>query len=342
MKVLAGDIGGTKTLLAVAEVRLGASGEAGGKSAPQIEVLRSHRYDSRKHAGLGEICRAFAAELGAPLPRSAGFGIAGPVVNGRCQTTNLPWVIDARELGESLGLSSVRMVNDFHALTLGIAALEPKQLATLNQGTADPDGPWAVIGAGTGLGEAISILGADGQRQVLASEGGHTDFAPRNELEISLLRFLLKQHRHVSWERLVSGEGLVNICEALIELKGLTPPPAVADALRGERGNAPAAISAAASSDPLCKEVVEVFAGLYGSEAGNLALKTLPTGGVFLGGGIAPKLLPALKDGRFLEAFFDKGRMRPLLERMPVQVVLDDDTGLLGAACLAAQHRTKD
>jgi len=333
MRVLAGDIGGTKTLLAVAEVKPGERGSA------QVEVLQRRRYDSPKYPGLASLCRAFLAELGGPLPRAAGFGIAGPVVDGRCQATNLPWIIDAAELLQELSLSRVRLVNDFHALTLGIASLPPERLATLNQGTRDPGGPWAVIGAGTGLGEAISILGNDGHRQILATEGGHSDFAPRNELEIGVLRFLLKRHGHghVSWERLVSGEGLVNLCEALAELQGLSPPPAVAQALQGDRGNAPAAITAASAQDPLCRAVVELFVGLYGSEAGNLALKTLPTGGVFLGGGIAPRLLPALQDGRFLAAFTDKGRMRPLLEKMPVQVVLGDDAGLLGAASLAAQ-----
>jgi glucokinase len=333
MQVLAGDIGGTKTLLAICEV-----GEAGERTgAPRIDVLESRRYDSRKFPGLGAICRAFADEVGRAVPRWAGFGVAGPVANGRSHTTNLPWILDEKDLARTLGIESVRLANDFHALALGIQSVRPKDLITLNEGVRDPKGPWAVIGAGTGLGEAIATLSATGEREVLATEGGHTSFAPRTELEIGVLRFLSQRYSHVSWERILSGEGLVNLAEALSSITGLPMPGELAEAIRDDRAHAPATVTAAAQKgEPLCLQVVQLFCKLYGAEAGNLALKTLATGGVFVAGGIAPKIMDSMTDGRFREAFFDKGRMRVLLEQMPVQVVLDTEAGLLGAAILAA------
>ncbi len=334
MQVLAGDIGGTKTLLAICEVSP-AGGPAG---AVSIEVLASRRYDSRGYPGLGTICRAFAQDAGRPLPRHAGFGVAGPVANGRSHTTNLPWIVDAQDLARTLGLASVELANDFHTLALGIPAVRPKDLVMLNEGVRDPKGPWAVIGAGTGCGEAIAILGAAGERQIIATEGGHTSFAPRTELEIGVLRFLAGRHGHVSWERVLSGEGLVNLAEALSHLTGLKLGDALADQIARDRANAPAAVTGGAAGDPLCRQVVELFCKLYGAEAGNLALKTLATGGVYVAGGIAPKILDFITDGRFREAFVDKGRMRPLLEQMPVQLLLDTNAGLLGAAALAGRE----
>src|SRR6266851_4260350 len=201
--------------------------------------------------------------------------------------------------------------------------------------------PWALIGAGTGLGEAIAVLDACGRREVLATEGGHSSFAPRDEMEIGILRFLLRRYEHVSWERVVSGDGLVNIAEALAHESGAPLPPHVAQAALYARGDAPAAISAAARGGaPLCRRAVETFCTLYGAEAGNLALKALSTGGVYVAGGIAPKILPELRDGRFRAAFLAKGRMRPVLEAIPVQVVLDPNTTVLGAAALAADEAT--
>lgn len=327
MQVLAGDIGGTKTLLAVCEV-----GPAG------VQVLARQRFDSGKFPGLSAICRAFAGELQKPLPPSAGFGVAGPVVKGRSHTTNLPWVLDEADLAQSLGLSAVKLANDFHTCALGITAVAAKDLVTLNEGARDPRGPWAVLGAGTGLGEAMATLGASGQREVLATEGGHGSFSPRTEQEMGVLRFLSQRYAHVSWERILSGDGLVNLAEALAALTGLQPPPELADAIARDRAHAPAQVTAGAEAgNALCAQALQLFCKLYGEEAGNLALKTLSTGGVFVCGGIAPRIIEHLRDGRFRAAFFDKGRMRPLLEQMPVQVVLDTEAGLLGAATLAAR-----
>ena len=304
-----------------------------------MQVLASKRYDSRKYPGLGAICRAFADEISRPMPQFAGFGVAGPVASGRSHTTNLPWILDEKDLAHTLGIASVRLANDFHTLALGIESVKPADLVTLNEGVRDPKGPWAVLGAGTGLGEALATLNAAGQREVLATEGGHTSFAPRTELEIGILRFLAQRYDHVSWERVLSGEGLVNLAEAIAHVTGLRPTDALHETILHDRANAPAAVTAGAQGgDPLCKHALELFCRLYGAEAGNFALKTLATGGVFVAGGIAPKIIEQLKDGRFREGFFDKGRMRPLLEQMPVQVVLDTEAGLLGAAALAARQ----
>jgi glucokinase len=331
--LLAGDIGGTKTLLAICEVNRAAD-RAG---ATRVEVLAKSRYDSQKYPGLAAICRAFAQELSRPMPRYAGFGIAGPVVNGQCHTTNLPWVLDEKDLAQTLVIESVRLANDFYTLALGIPAVAAKDLVTINEGVRNPGGPCAIIGAGTGLGEAITIHSQD-RREVLATEGSHASFAPRTELEIGILRFLAQRYGHVSWERVVSGDGLVNLVEGIAFVSGTAPAPALQDTILRDRANAPAAVTAAALvGDPLCRQALELFCRLYGAEAGNLALKALASGGVYVAGGIAPRILDSMTDGRFREAFLDKGRMRPLLEQIPVQVVLDTDAGLLGAAVLAAR-----
>src|SRR5947209_14263129 len=335
MQVLAGDIGGTKTLVAICEV----SPPDGRNGAVSVEILVSKRYDSRKFPGIAALCRAFAAEVARPIPRSAGFGVAGPVANDRSQTTNLPWIVDAKDLAQALGIESVGLANDFQALAVGIPAVKAADLVSVNEGVRDPKGPWAVIGAGTGLGEAIATLGASGEREVLASEGGHCSFAPRTGLEIGVLRFLMRRYDHVSWERVLSGDGLVKLADAIAHVTGMGPGDALAESIAGDRDNAPAAITAgAAAGDPFCRRTVELFCELYGAEAGNLALKTLATGGVYVAGGIAPKMLDFMKDGRFREAFVSKGRMRPVLEQMPVQIVLDNLAGVLGAAALAARE----
>jgi len=333
MQVLAGDIGGTKTLVAICEV----SPPDGRTGAVSVEVLVSKRYDSRKFPGIAALCRAFAAEVARPIPPSAGFGVAGPVANDRSQTTNLPWIVDAKDLAQALGIESVGLANDFQALAVGIPAVKAADLVSVNEGVRDPKGPWAVIGAGTGLGEAIATLGASGERGVVATEGGHASFAPRTELEIGVLRFLMQRYDHVSWERVLSGEGLVNLAEALSHLTGVKPTEALGEKIAHDRGNAPAAITAAAAAgDPLCRQVVELFCKLYGAEAGNLALRAVARSGIYLGGGIAPRILPALRWPEFLDSFRDKENLRPLLESIPVWVIRNELIGLLGAARYAA------
>jgi glucokinase len=348
MQVLAGDIGGTKTLLAICEVTDGRSantrsiGDAT-SAAPKVQVLKSQRYPSAKFPGLGAICKQFEQEVSQAMPPFAAFGVAGPVSGGRSHTTNLPWILDEKDLQQTIGIRSVRLANDFHTLALGIQSVAKDMLVTLNEGVRDPKGPWAILGAGTGLGEAIATIGGSGQREVLATEGGHTSFAPRTELEIGILRFLSRRFDHVSWERILSGDGLVNLAEAISHVTGLQPSAALAETITHDRVNAPAQITAGAQAgDALCKHALELFCKLYGAEAGNFALKTLATGGVFVAGGIAPRIVDSLKDGKFREAFFDKGRMRALLELMPVQIVLDTDAGLLGAAALAAREAQRN
>lgn len=334
MRVLAGDIGGTKTLLALAEVREGA-----GAGPPHVELHEVRRYDSRAFPGLSEVCAAYAAEVGA-LPPRAGFGVAGPVVAGKSRITNLPWVLEEEALRAALGLERVAMANDFVALASGIPALEPAHLATLQEGRPDPRGTRAVLGAGTGLGEALAVPEERGGRarwRVLATEGGHASFAARDEREMAILRYLKPRFGRVSVERVLSGDGMVLLAEALAATEGLKLPAGLREAIGLDRAAAPPLVTAAADrGDPACGEVVRLFCSLYGAEAGDLALKCLPTGGLYVGGGIAPRILAHLREGAFLHAFLDKGRMRPLLETTPVRVILDPHVALRGAAALAA------
>ncbi|MDC0667489.1 glucokinase [Nannocystis radixulma] len=320
MRVLAGDIGGTKTLLAVLEQR----------PDGRLDVLTRQRYESASHPGLAPIVRDFLGRAGVPDVARAGFGVAGPVVDRRSRVTNLPWQIDADALAAELGLRSVALVNDFAAVALGLQVIGADDLEVLQEGERDANGPIALIGAGTGLGEAVLVPTPTGPR-FLASEGGHCDLAPRNELEIDLLRFLLGRHHRVSYERIVSGPGLVTAYQFVIAA-GLEPE--LSDTRARMAAEDPGAVigsRALAGDDPACVRAVDIFLDLYGAEAGNLALKVLPTGGLFVAGGIAGKLLPRLRDGRFLRAFRDKGRMSPLLHQMFVAVVKNTDVGLLGA-----------
>lgn len=314
--ILAGDIGGTKT--ALAWVDAGA-------------IVASRTYLSVEYTSLTDIVRGFLSTDAAPVPRAACFGIAGPVVDGVVRTTNLPWVIDRREFPDLLGTSRVRLINDLEAIAYGVSALGADGFVTLNPGRPDRPGNAAVIAAGTGLGEAG--LYWDGRtHHPFASEGGHASFAPRDEVEIGLLRFLLGEHAHVSWERVLSGPGLYNIYRYFRDAREGTEPGWLTERLN-ERD--PAAVIAECGLDrtsPLCVSALGLFASLYGAEAANLALKTLATGGVFVAGGIAPKILPALTSGGFVEAFIGRGRLRPVLERIPVGVVTSNSVALLGAA----------
>jgi glucokinase len=316
--ILAGDIGGTKTNLAYFT-------EDGG-------VLTQHfarSYPSKQHPSLSAIIKQFIQESPQMIDEAA-FGIAGPVVNGRCEATNLPWVVDARSIASEFGVKRVGLLNDLEATAYGVLRLQAKDKLPLNTGIAQQHAAIAVIAAGTGLGEGG--LAWNGTRyQTLPSEGGHSDFAPRNELEIQLLRFLLTKYTRVSNERLVSGMGIVNIYQFFRTQVNYREPQWLADEMRGD---AAAAISSAAlaGKDEACIKTMEMFVSLYGAEAGNLALKLLSTAGVHIGGGIAPKILPLLQQATFMDAFTNKGRLSSLMMNMPVFVVLNDKTALLGAA----------
>jgi glucokinase len=320
VKVLSGDIGGTNTRLALLEL---------GKGKPAI--LREERYSSTEFGSLEEILGLFLDRTGAPVA-DACFGLAGPVRNNRCRTTNLAWNVEGEAIRRELGFSQVALINDLEAMAWGIAALESDGLLTLQQGSPIAVGNRMVIAAGTGLGEAG--IHWDGSRyHPFATEGGHTDFSPGNELEFRLFQYLEGLFGHVSWERLVSGPGLVNIYRFLLQLKNSTPPAWLTDEMRN--GDPAAAISrtALADRDLICNEALTLFVRLYGREAGNQALKQMATGGVYIGGGIAPKILERLQQPAFLNAFRSKGRMSALTESMPVHVILDENTSLYGPAC---------
>lgn len=317
--ILAGDIGGTNTRLAAFESANG-----------QPHAVVSGVFRSREHASLDEIVGQFVATHHLSIS-GACFGVAGPVRNGRSTVTNLPWVIDARQLAGELGLPTVELLNDLEANAYGIAALTPDDLATLNDGVPGATGNIAVIAAGTGLG--IAGLFWDGsQHHVFASEGGHADFSPRDELELDLLRYLLDRWPHVSSERVLSGPGLYNLYGFLRDTGRGEEPPWLAERLRTEDPSAVIASAALDGTSGLCQLTLERFAAVYGAAAGNVALTVLATGGVYLGGGIAPKIITALRGPTFLRAFTEKGRLAPLLSTVPIHVILNDRCVLLGAA----------
>jgi glucokinase len=259
------------------------------------------------------------------------FGIAGPVRHGRCEATNLAWVVDAHQLARELAIETVTLINDLEANAYGIAVLEPKDFVVLNEGAPDEEGNAAVIAAGTGLGEA-GLYWDGKQHRAFACEGGHADFAPRSALEIELLRYLLPQFEHVSYERVLSGPGLYNIYKFLRDTGRGEEPAWLTEEMRQHDPSAAISQAALAGKCALCMQALDLFVALYGAKAGNLALTIMAAGGVFVGGGIAPKILGKLTDGTFMAAFTAKGRLKPVLEAMPVRVILNDKTALLGAA----------
>jgi len=314
--ILAGDIGGTSTRLALFDA-----------DANGVRAVARERYVSREHAGLLDIVAAFTEAHPAPLD-AACFGIAGPVLDGRVVTPNLPWVIEGDALARQLVLAAVTLLNDLEANAWGVFTLTPADVVTLAEGRTIDSGNAAIIAAGTGLGEA-GYHAIERRLIPFASEGGHADFAPRDEMTIALFRWLQAKFGHVSWERVVSGPGLANIYAFLKETAGESAGMDTADPA--------AAISQAAlaGTDPVAVQALDLFVTLYGAEAGNLALKMKATRGIWIGGGIAPKILPRLKRPGFLEAFHDKGRFRPFLEAIPVRVITNDETALRGAAWYA-------
>jgi len=332
VRLLAADIGGTKSWLALFRM------EAGGLTA-----VHSARFANADHASIDHLLGVFLASQDGPPPTAACLAAAGPVVDGDVQATNIPWRLEHRLLAERLACREVRIVNDLEAMARGMLALPADAFETLNPGRQPfRPGNAAVLAVGTGLGEAI--LHWDGSRHAtLATEGGHADFAPRDPREFALLQRLQQDHPdHVSWERVLSGAGLVAIHALLRGESGRPAPGWLARAMAGEDpasviGAAGTADPAGECSDPVCREAVTLFARLLGAEAGNLALKCLAVGGVYIGGGIAPKILPVLRDGAFMEGFTAKGRFAPLMAGMRVLVARDEQVALLGAARIAAE-----
>ncbi len=312
---LAGDIGGTNT-------RLGIFNE-------KIECLRLEKYPSAQFSGLNEIIRLFLQSNTEKI-HAASFGISGPVKQGRTHTTNLPWDVDAQKLEDEFEIGKVRLLNDLEANAYGITCLKPHELFTLNQGQKE-QGHAVLISAGTGLGEAGLFW--DGKKHIpFASEGGHADFAPHNSIDVELWYYLQERFDHVSYERVLSGPGLYNLYQFLVEVKKEKETPEAKKRLEVESPPKVITDMALNKKCPICMRTLEWFVELYGREAGNFALEILALGGVFLGGGIAPKILEYLKAGGFMKAFTEKGRISSFLTLLPVYVVLNENTALLGAA----------
>lgn len=344
MMILCGDIGATKTQMGLYRYR-----------DDTLELEHSSAFTSSAYAGLTAIIEAFLAQAPAERVEIACFGVAGPVIQDRVEATNLPWQITGHKVAQEKGLARVVLINDLVAMAWGINALGEASLATVHSGDATPVdndaspltvhsgdatswGNAALIAAGTGLGMAL-LLPGQGIRLPMPSEGGHMDFAPRNDEEIGLLQFLQGRFgRHVSIERVVSGMGLRNIYEYLVAANFAAEDPALRREL--QCSEAPARLiseAALAGRSRLCMKALDMFVAAYGAAAGNLALVGMAVGGVYLGGGIAPQILPKLTEGLFMEAFLDKGRFRSLLERIPVRVILKTETAMLGAAYHAAR-----
>jgi len=318
--ILAGDIGATRTRLAAFQAE-----------GNKLEQVVEKTYKSQDHGGLQEIISAFVKTEGVPV-HSACFGVAGPVRAGQSKISNLPWTIDSRELAAQLKLSSVGLINDLEAYAYGIDALESKDFVTLSEGVEDAEGNRLVIAARTGLG--IAGMYWDGFRHhPFPCEGGHADFAPKNDLEAEMAQYLRKKYEHVSCERILSGPGIKNIYDFLRDA-GKAEEPDWLKKQMSEAPDAPALISqlALAKKAAICDQTLNVFVGVYGSTTGNCALNFLATGGVFIGGNIAAKNVPRMQDPIFMKAFLGKGRMSALLADIPVKIVLNDDSGIIGAA----------
>jgi glucokinase len=321
--ILAGDIGGTKTNLAFFN--------------DGLETVAAQSFPSREHAGLGEILDHFLADT-KMRPHQAAFGVAGPVREGRCKATNLPWIVDSVELAQQLNLEHVGLINDLEANAYGISALQPHDFAVLNEGTPDPQGNGAVISAGTGLGEA-GLYRLGNVFLPFACEGGHAGFTPRNELEMELLRYLFTLYDYPDVEHVLSGPGLHNIYNFLRDTGRGRQLSWMSEEMQRHDPSATISHAALEGQCPMAVEALRIFVAIYGTEAANLALKIMATGGVFVGGGIAPKILPKLQDGVFMQAFRTTGVLRRVLENIPVRVILNDKTALLGAACYARDRK---
>jgi glucokinase len=320
--ILAGDIGGTNARLASFQSQNG-----------NLRLISEHVFPSREYSELGEIVARFLKDSKV-RPEVACFGIAGPVHNGRVETSNLPWIIEQARLAKQIDLPATLLINDLEANAWGIGELNLQDLTPLNS-VRQSVGNQAVIAPGTGLGEA-GLFWNGTQHEVFACEGGHADFAPQGELQIELLRFLAGRYGHVSYERVLSGPGLVNVYEFLRQQGCDEEAPGFEAQVAGTNGAAAISYAALNGTNPLAARALDLWISVYGAEAGNLALKTMATGGIFLSGGISPKILSKLQSPTFMRAFLEKGRLRALLEGIPVQVITNDNAGLLGAARCAA------
>lgn len=346
--ILAGDIGGTKINLALYDWDKG-----------RVDPVREDTVWTADYESLEEVLTEFLEEPEATEPDSddlpeeeedadshpspslppitaACFGVPGPVLNNICRTTNIPWTIEGDKLAEFLNIPQVKLLNDLEAMAYGLPFLEPEEIEDLNPNAPSPppDGTRVLLAAGTGLGESL-IVWTGKDYQICPSEGGHADFAPNNDLEIELLRYLRTSYLHVSYERVLSGPGLHLIYQFLRDTQKNEPTWFAEKLPIGD----PASLIAEAGIEgkpDICKNALQLFVSIYGAEAGNMALKTLAMGGVYIGGGIAPKILPALQNGTFMKSFLAKGRYKRLLGKIPVRIILNPHTAILGAASVAA------
>jgi glucokinase len=318
--LLAGDVGGTKTLL-------GLFARAPERPPP----VRIAAFPTLSYGSLDDMVDVFLTEAGERRVESASIGVAGVVTRDIARLTNVPWVVDAVGLAERFAIRRVTLLNDLQAMAYAVPVLEPDELAVLQEGTAQPEGNAAVIAAGTGLGEAL-LHNVDGRFVPSPTEAGHTDFAPRTRREVQFFEELVRTYGRAEYEHVLSGPGLVNLFRFTHARRDCAevPPSLSPSAI-------PAALTASALAGrcPACAEALEIFISVYGAEAGNLALRSVATAGVYVGGGIAPKILPALERGSFLDAFRAKGPMADLMATIPVHVILNDHAGLLGAAVQA-------
>ncbi len=327
--IVAGDVGGTKVHLALYRFDRG-----------QLLAIHDHKFHARDFPGLVQIVETFLDDckqtIGQPIDvLAACFGVPGPVRHGRLKLTNLPWVLDSSQLAVDLKIQHVFLINDLEANGYGIAELTPGQILVLSKGDPAAEGNRGLIAAGTGLGEAILVWDGKTYRP-MASEGGHSDFAARNEEEIELLRYLQRTLKgRVSSERVISGIGLANVYAYCRDVKGMLEPQWLKDRMLTEDPNAVIGELGESGASDLCVEALNIFVSAYGAEAGNLALKILATGGMYVGGGIAPKLLKKMQDGTFMKAFTDKGRLSDLLVQTPVRLILESRAALMGAAAYA-------
>lgn len=324
MIVLAGDVGGTNARIALVEM----NGEG-------ARIVKEGRYRSHDYSGLSPIVRQFCEETGS-RPDRACLAMACPLVDGDCTAPNLPWKVNAGRLATEIEIPRTALINDFVAVGYGIPLLTASDLATLQPGTPSPSGTIALIGAGTGLGQGFLVWEGDRYR-VLPSEGGHADFATRGALEAGLLGFLETQFHRVSWERLLSGAGLVNIYRYLASAGVAPEQSSIRDEMQREDPAAVITRHGLAHTDALCDRTLDLFCGILGAQAGNLALTVVAKGGVYLAGGIVPRIVERLRSGGFMKTFLDKGRLSDLLAQIPVHVILNPSVGLLGAAAMAAR-----
>jgi len=318
--ILAGDIGATRVRLAAFETE-----------GNRLQCVVEKSYPSQQHSGLSQILSQFIKTEGIPV-HSACLGVAGPVRGGRSKISNLPWIIDSRELAQQLKLDSVGLLNDLEAYAYGIDALESKDFITLGEGVEDAEGNRAVISARTGLG--MAGLYWDGFRHhPFACEGGHADFAPRNALEMELLGYLQKKYGRISCERILSGPGIKNIYDFLRDTRRADEPEWLRQQMDAA-ADAPPLISQLGleGNAAICDQSLSILVSIFGAETGNVALKFMSTGGIFIGGVIAAKIVPKMKDSMFMQAFLDKGRMETLLKDMTVKIIVNDDCGMIGAA----------